>query len=346
VAPRSPNPGHISPGGSARPVLDGFFGVDVETSTVKLKDSAIESVGPHDYMNSGVRVRGLSTVHIEQVEVDRIGGPAIQSSDSDVFIDRSIIRRSITDGINVLSGFVQVSDSTIDAVEQDGLVISGGYLRSNRISIMGPLRYGVLAAGGLVELTRTQVKEAGEGIHATLGGVVASESIIENARDFGLYAHDSGFIVYDKGSVVGGGVGVFLDFNDAYVTLLNTDIRGTKGRGLDLRNGQLLMSGGTIKMTGQEGVWGENGSLLLDGVTIEHSGADGVVLTGVTDASLANVIVRNNAGSGVVCNGGTKGLQARVKLEACTGRFNGNVLGETRLFNGCEILSRCLNLDH
>jgi hypothetical protein len=333
-----------TPEGDARPVSNGFIGIDVETSTVELKASTIQSVGPRDYVSSGVRIRGLSTVHIEQVDVNHSGGPAIQSSDSDVLIKRSTISRSVTDGVDVLSGFVQIFDSTIDAVERDGLVISGGLLRSNRVNITAPLRYGALAAGGLLELNQTRIENSGDGIHDTLGVVVASETVIQNARGFGLYAHDSGFIVYDKGSLVGGSVGAFLDFQDAYIALLNKPFRNTQDRGVELRDGQLLISGGSIVRASQEGVRAEGGELLLDAVTVENSRTDGIVLTGVTDASLDNVTVQNNAGFGVVCDGGTMGLQSKVKLEVCIGHFRDNAQSQTHLFNGCQILYTCTNL--
>lgn len=343
VTPSGPNV-VPSPSGDTAPIFNGFIGVDIETSTVELMASTIQSVGPHDYVSSGVRIRGLSKVHLKQVEVDHSGGCAIQSSDSDVLIEQSTIRHSVTDGVNVLSGFVQLFDSTIDAVERDGLVISGGFLRSNRVSITAPLRYGALAAGGLLELNQTRIENASEGIHDTFGGVVASGSVIQNVRGFGIYAHDSGFIVYDKGYLIGGSEGAFLDFQDAYITLLNTIITNTKGRGVDLRDGQLLMSGGSIVKASQQGVWAEGGELFLDAVTVEDSGADGTVLTGITDASLANVTVQNNAGWGVLCDGGTKGLQSKVKLEVCSGHFRGNAQGQTHLFNGCQILYTCINL--
>ena len=333
-----------NPDGSARPVFNGFVGVDVEGSTVRVKGSSIQSVGPHDYESVGIRVRGISTVRVAQVEVNNSGGTAIQSSDSDVTIDQSIIRRSVTDGVKVLSGYVQIFDSTIDAVAQDGLVVSGGVLQANRVNVTGPLRYGALAAGGLLVLDQARIEHPGEGIHDTLGVVVARNSVIQNARGYGLYAHDSGLIVYDRSSLVGGDVGVFLDYPAAYVALSSSTISGTQGRGIEVNDGQFLMTGGNVANAGQEGVWAGGGQILLDRITVEQSHSDGTVVSGTTDATLAMVNVKYNAGWGVVCDGGTMGQESKVTLNACIGHFEGNTEGPTRLYNGCQILYTCINL--
>lgn len=334
-----PTPGLADP-----PAFGGLIGIDVATAGVELQHSAIRNVGFADHSSIGLRVRGLSTVQVSELAIDGTGGPAVLVSDAQVNIERSTIRRGNTDGVGVLSGDVRLADTTLEAIIADGVSVTGGYLRTSGVQVKAALRYGVLAAGGVLDLNKTRIEDAGEGIHTTFGLVAASECVIQNAREFGLYVHDSGVISFENGTVEGGEVGAFLDFADAYLTLSGTSIKQPRGRGVYVHDGQFLMTGGSIEESGGEGVWGEGGSMLLDAVTVSDSGAHGVVVTGATHAALSTITTTGNNGWGVLCDGGGIGAESSAQLEVCTGSFDDNDLGPFHLFNNCQILYLCIQL--
>ena len=328
---------------STLPKFKGYIGVDIDTAAVTLANSTIESIGPADFVSPGLRVHGSSRLVLDSVELNNSGGPAILASDSEVEINRSTIRRSVTDGLAVLSGNVHVTNTTIDGVGRDGISVSNGYLHGEQLVINAPLRDGVVASGGLVDLSQTQITGSGDGIHATFGAVTAFGCTITDARDHGLYAHDSGFIIYNDGLISGGGSGVLLDYLDAYITLSNSRITNPSGRGIEMHNGQLLVSGGSIERAGQEGLFADGGELQLDLMTIALGRGDGVLLRGTAKAGLGQVKVLSNGGFGIQCDGGFPGnTNSSVQLNACTGHFSGNTAGETHLFNGCQLLYLCI----
>jgi hypothetical protein len=336
--------GVVSPRPSPPPDFTGLIGIDVATSNVELRQIAIRDVGASDVFSVGLRVRGLATVRASELALDGFGGPGVLVSGAQVELERSTIRRGNTDGVEVLSGELQLLDTTIEMVNADGLSASGGYLFAGRVQVRAAQRYGLQASGGVIELVETLIEDSGEGIHSTFGLVAASECVIRNSRELGLYGSDAGVISFARGRVEGGETGVLLDYADAYVTLSDTTIRQTGGRGVHVEDGQFLMSGGRIEDAGREGVFAEGGGVLLDAVDVSGGGADGVVVTGTTNASLAAITSRDNAGWGVLCDGGGVGMASRAHLEVCTGYFDDNALGRFHLFNNCQILYTCLPL--
>lgn len=324
------------------PVFAGILGMDLTSSGVTIQGATLRAIGPDKSFSVGVRVRGVGVVLMDHLDIDQVAGPGIESTDAEVRVTNSLIQRSVTDGVSVLAGNLALIDSALTSVQQDALSIGGGYLRTERLTITAPGRYGVQAAGGVADLDTTAITGAGEGIHATLGGVTAANCTIADSRIAGIRVHDSGFVIYNQGLVSGGPLGAWLDYPDAYLTLKDTRILKAQDRGLLLHDGQLAMSGGRIDKSGKQGVWAEGGSGLLDAVTVDASGADGIVATGTTDLSVTNMTITNNAGYGLSCDGGTMGSQSLVSLMACTGNFAGNATGRWRLFNGCQSMYLCI----
>ncbi|HET9625805.1 MAG TPA: right-handed parallel beta-helix repeat-containing protein [Kofleriaceae bacterium] len=325
------------------PVLPGYVGIDVASSDVAIHGVTLDTIGPAASFSTGVRVRGLGAVELDGVHIDGVAGAGIESTDADVTVRDSLVEHTLT-GISVLAGDLAVAHTTIDAAQEDGLAITGGYLRADRVTITAPGRHGVLAAGGIADLDTTEIDAGEDGIHVTFGGVTAEACTIADPRAAGLHVHDAGFVIFHAGVVLRAPVGVWLDDVAAYATLRDSDVTGATDRGVLLHDGQLAIAGGTISGSASHGIWADGGSGFIDGTTVIGSGGDGVVATGTAELSATNMNLLDNAGYGLSCDGGTTGTTSHVALLACTGIFDGNGVGAWHLFNGCQALYECIAL--
>jgi hypothetical protein len=319
-------------------------GIEVQSSSLRARAIRIQNVRSGAFDGVGVHVRALSHAMLDHLLISGSDGPAILVSDSVVSLTESLIRDA-NRGVEVLSGRIALSDSTIANARNDAISLFGGELHANDVELFAPQRYGVLAAGGIASLHGVHIIEPTDGIHVLLGTVLAMSSSIDAARESGVFMGDAGFVDFVASSIVGCRRGALLNFPSGEVGFLDATIEASTERGIELLAGVVQMQGGAVQNSGKEGLFAGGGSLLADRVLLANSGSDGIVLRGATTAVLSNITSRANAGLGLLCDGGAiDGGMSSVELASCTGDFSDNANGRAALINGCEVLYSCSDM--
>lgn len=111
---------------------------------------------------------------------------------------------SISDGILVNSGSVNVSGGRIIGALAHGILVSSGTLNiSGSSAIVSGIYYGIYVTGGSIDVSNGSVTGGESGIYAGAGSINVSGGTIESSKDEALY-NDGGSVTISGGSFSAG----------------------------------------------------------------------------------------------------------------------------------------------